>query len=119
MTNGSAHSAPQFARSMSSSSLESSATADYDGDSQKHKRKGSRASRMLKRMSNSMSSMLNHGSGGAENSGAHRQGNAVPTVEEEKWVGADLGEMNVQFPDTLVSFSPLIYQLDFHMLTKM
>jgi hypothetical protein len=63
---------------------------------------------MLKRMSNSMSSMLNSGSGGAENPGAHRQGNAVPTVEEEKWVGADLGEMNVQFPDTLVSIFPLI-----------
>jgi hypothetical protein len=43
-------------------------------------------------------------SGGNES--AADRSNAVPTVEEEKWVGADLGEMNVQFPDTLVSTSP-------------
>jgi hypothetical protein len=103
MTNGSSNSQPHFARSMSSSSLESSATMDYDGESSAHKRKGSRASRMLKRMSNSMSSMLH---GGNLNEGSTVQNNVVPTVEEEKWVGTDLGEMNVQFPDTLVSPHP-------------
>jgi hypothetical protein len=102
MTNGSSSGQPHFARSMSSSSLESSATTDHDGDSSAHKRKGGRASRMLRRMSNSMSSMLH---GGSHHEGPTVQNNVVPTVEEEKWVGADLGEMNVQFPDTLVSTS--------------
>jgi hypothetical protein len=104
MSVGSARSQPEFTRSMSSSSLESSATTDLNGDGS-HKRKGSksRASRMLKRMSNSMSSMLHSGG----NESAADRSNAVPTVEEEKWVGADLGEMNVQFPDTLVRALPL------------
>jgi hypothetical protein len=104
-TSASANSAPHFSRSMSTSSLESSATTDHDGDAQQRKRKSSRASRLMKRMSNSMSSML-HSGGGHENSSSNLSNNAVPTVEEEKWVGADLGEMNVQFPDTLVSFVP-------------
>lgn len=115
MTNGSSQSAPHFARSMSSSSLESSATADYDGHSEKNKRKGSRASRMLKRMSNSMSSMMH--SGGNEKNAQHHQSKAVETVEEEKWVGADLGEMNVQFPDTLVSLLFFRYPSKLFVLT--
>ncbi|KIW03862.1 uncharacterized protein PV09_05159 [Verruconis gallopava] len=98
MTSGSAHSAPHFARTMSTSSLESSATMDHESE---HKRKGSRTSRMLKRMSNSMSSILHSSNNGNESAASH-SASVVPTVEEEKWVGADLGEMNVQFPDTLL-----------------
>ena len=41
--------------------------------------------------------------GGEKSASNGHQNNAVETVEEEKFVGADLGEMNVQFPDTLVS----------------
>ena len=58
---------------------------------------------MLKRMSNSMSSVVRGGE--KQGAGGHHQSNAVETVEEEKWVGAELGEMNVQFPDTLVSIA--------------
>lgn len=107
-TSVSVNSAPHFSRSMSSSSLESSATTEYDGDVQQRKRKSSRASRLMKRMSSSMSSML-HSGGGHENSSSNLSSNAVHTVEEEKWVGADLGQMNVQFPDTLVGLLPVSY----------
>lgn len=40
--------------------------------------------------------------GGEKSASNGHQNNAVETVEEEKFVGADLGEMNVQFPDTLL-----------------
>jgi hypothetical protein len=61
---------------------------------------------MLKRMSNSMNSMLNGNSNGI---GTERQSAAVPTVEEEKWPGTDIGELNVQFPDTLVRIQSALH----------
>jgi len=101
-------------RSMSNSSLE---TADSRSDSQSTK-VGSRASRLMRRMSSSMSSIASVGKlplsprhGASRGEAAHTLGSAdhdrAPSIAEvsepaPRPPALDVGDLNVQFPDTLL-----------------
>jgi hypothetical protein len=84
-------------RSMSSDSFESVATNEST-------KKGSKSSRLMKRMSNSLSSIASVTRLPlALNSHSVREEEQEPVVEKaKKPAGFDIGDLNVQFPDTLV-----------------
>jgi hypothetical protein len=101
--------------SMSNSSLD---TADSRSDSQSQKRGSSRASRLIRRMSSSMTSLASVGVGRTGRSGATGKdgsgfdsgvGTGAPPfsiaeVSEAvaRPAAVDIGDLNVQFPDTLL-----------------
>jgi hypothetical protein len=85
-------------RSMSSDSFDSVATNEST-------KKGSKSSRLMKRMSNSLSSIASVTRLPlALNSHSVREEEQEPVTEKSKPAGFDIGDLNVQFPDTLVSF---------------
>lgn len=100
-------------RSMSNSSLE---TTDSRSDSQSQK-KSSRATRLMRRMSNSMSSIASVGklplTLGSRGGSSSPKDNAIPDYETTPSIAEvcepsprppaiDIGDLNVQFPDTLL-----------------
>ena len=96
-----------MARSMSNSSLESTATTESQSNNAGSTKKGSRASRLMKRMSNSMSSIasvtrLQLGTLSEGSSKDERTHDPVAEEEEGRWQSVEVGDLNVQFPDTLV-----------------
>jgi hypothetical protein len=85
-----------MARSMSSDSIDSTATHDST-------KKTSKSSRLMKRMSNSLSSIANATRLPlALNSHSVREEEQEPVSQRPKPQGFDIGDLNVQFPDTLV-----------------
>ncbi|OJD29756.1 gpi-anchored cell surface glycoprotein [Diplodia corticola] len=91
-----ATSPPPMPRSQSITSLDSTVTEEGD-----EKKKGNRASRLLKRMSNSLTTSkksLNQMMSSAV------QEEAPQPIEEKKesQPGVEIGDLNVQFPDTLL-----------------
>ena len=87
---------------MSNSSLDTAASAE----SAKADKKASRASRLLKRMSSSISSLA-PGSRTQLQTLSEKGSQEVARQEVIRPKGITVGDLNVQFPDTLVSFPPL------------
>jgi hypothetical protein len=101
-------------RSMSISSMDSVTTTDSQQNGTDAKKKGNRASRLMKRMSNGMSSIasvtrLQLGTLNEVESGKDKRGSVLEEKEENQrgagWRAVEVGDLNVQFPDTLVSLS--------------
>ncbi|EKG16889.1 hypothetical protein MPH_05870 [Macrophomina phaseolina MS6] len=91
-----AMSPPAMPRSHSVTSLDSTATEEGED-----KKKGNRASRLLKRMSNSLSSSKK--SLNQMMSVAVQEEPPEPILEKkETQTGIEIGDLNVQFPDTLL-----------------
>jgi hypothetical protein len=89
----------------SNSSLDTTISVDDKGDGASFKKNGSRASRLLKRMSSSISSMT--GSRGLQTLNERTSvGQEIRRSEREKPLGLGVGDLNVQFPDTLVRSPP-------------
>jgi len=100
---------PSLARSMSISSMDSVTTTDSQQNGNDAKKKGNRASRLMKRMSNGMSSIasvtrLQLGTLNEVENG--KRGSVLEEKEENQrgaeWKAVEVGDLNVQFPDTLV-----------------
>lgn len=95
---------PPMSRSQSVTSLDSTATEEGD-----EKKKGNRASRLLKRMSNSLSTSKKSLNQMMSSAVQEEPMEPIQTIEEKKesQPGVEIGDLNVQFPDTLVSLMVL------------
>lgn len=100
---------PSVGRSMSSSSMDSVTTTDSQQNGNDSKKRN-RASRLMKRMSSGMSSIasVTRAQLGTLNEVENNKRASVVEEKEENqrgagWRAIDVGDLNVQFPDTLVS----------------
>ncbi|KAE9985721.1 hypothetical protein BLS_005687 [Venturia inaequalis] len=100
---------PSLGRSMSVSSMDSTTTTDSQQNGNDSKKKGNRASRLMKRMSSGMSSIasVTRAQLGTLNEVENNKRASVLEETEENlrgagWTAIEIGELNVQFPDTLL-----------------
>jgi hypothetical protein len=93
-------------RSMSNSSLDTSASTESASNEHHHhhnKKSANRASRLLKRMSSSISSMATGNRVQLQTLNEKAtSGQEIAKVQTVKPLGIAVGDLNVQFPDTLV-----------------
>lgn len=100
---------PSLGRTMSTSSMDSATTADSQQNGLDSKKKGNRASRLMKRVSNGMSSIasVTRAQLGTLNEVENKRASVLEEKEENHrgvgWSAVEVGDLNVQFPDTLVS----------------
>jgi hypothetical protein len=99
-------------RSMSISSMDSVTTTDSHQNGTDAKKKGNRASRLMKRMSNGMSSIASVTRLQLGTLNEVENGKRASVLEEKDenqhgtgWRAVEVGDLNVQFPDTLVCSS--------------
>jgi hypothetical protein len=92
-------------RSMSNSSLDTSASTEST-DHNHHSKKPNRATRLLRRMSSSISSLATGNRMQLQTLNEKAtSGQEIDKVQSVKPPGIAVGDLNVQFPDTLVSFT--------------